>query len=505
MKRLVKISSSIIALAIFPVLSACARENKSFDDVKLTADEPVIYTFKDVTVHDPSVIRVDDTYYIFGSHLAGAKSTDLMNWEMIGNGVNKTNPIIPDAMTEMSEAFTWAKTDTFWAPDVVQLEDGRFYMYYCNCEGRSPLSALGVAVSDHVEGPYRDLGIILKSGMSGESENPGEPYDARVHPNAIDPHVFFDNEGRLWMLYGSYSGGIYALELDTQTGFPLERGYGTKILGMNHLRIEGPYVIYNPDTEYYYMFLSYGGLAVNDGYNIRVCRSKNPDGPYYDAKGIDMIECQGLPGSFFNDQDAEKYGTKLMGNYKWQWREGELGESRLALKSPGHNSAIYQEETGKYFIIFHTRFEKSGEYHSVRTHQFFFNDDGWPVIVPYRYVGEIIGEYKKSDVVGIYKYINHGTEITNEIMYSKEIILQPNGKVTGPIVGNPDNTAAEVGSWKLTGKNKLELTMYGNTYKGVFCIAYDEFGRKYVMTFTAMSDEGVSIWGSGLQAVDKDW
>ncbi len=28
-----------------------------------------------VSVHDPSVVKVDDTYYIFGSHLAAAKST----------------------------------------------------------------------------------------------------------------------------------------------------------------------------------------------------------------------------------------------------------------------------------------------------------------------------------------------------------------------------------------------------------------------------------------------
>ena len=43
--------------------------------------------FKEVSVHDPSVIRTEDgTFYIYGSHMAAAKSTDLMQWEMFFGG-----------------------------------------------------------------------------------------------------------------------------------------------------------------------------------------------------------------------------------------------------------------------------------------------------------------------------------------------------------------------------------------------------------------------------------
>ncbi len=272
------------------------------DDVKLKADNQVDYSFKDVSVHDPSVIEEDGSYYIFGSHLAGAKSLDFMNWDIIGSGVTKSNPIIPDARNEMKEAFDWAKTDTFWAPDVIQLEDGRFYMYYCTCEGSSPLASLGIAVSDHVEGPYKDLGIILKSGMGpGIPSEDGNTYDATVQPNVVDPCLYYDTKGRLWMSYGSYSGGIFILEMNPETGFPLESGYGKKILGGNHVRIEGSFVIYSPETKYYYMFLSFGGLASDGGYNIRVIRSKSPDGPFYDANGNDMIKCKGAEGTLPRD------------------------------------------------------------------------------------------------------------------------------------------------------------------------------------------------------------
>ena len=184
--------------------------------------------------------------------MTAAKSTDLIRWEMFSRNADTGCKLVENVQEEMSEALRYAKTTTFWAPDVQQLADGRYYLYYCTCEGSSPLSALGLAVSSRPEGPYKNLGIFLKSGGPG--------YDATTLPNAIDPCVFFDREGLLWMVYGSYSGGIYILRMDPETGFPLEgQGYGKKLLGKNHARIEGPYILYSPDTEYYYLFLSFGG------------------------------------------------------------------------------------------------------------------------------------------------------------------------------------------------------------------------------------------------------
>ena len=187
---------------------------------------------------------------------------------------------------------------------------------------------------------------MLKSGMSAsEKDEDGNLYQATTDPNVVDPVVFYDKEGKLWMIYGSYSGGIFVKEMDAESGMPLESGYGEKLLGGNHLRIEAPYVIYNEETGYYYMFLSFGGLDSDGGYNIRVCRSENPNGPYVDSMGQDMKDCKGPAGSAFSDATAEQYGTKLMGGYKFTWKEGEEGEDRKGYLSPGHNSCLYQEET----------------------------------------------------------------------------------------------------------------------------------------------------------------
>ena len=44
-----------------------------------------------VSVHDPSVIKDGNTYYIFGSHIEAAKTNDLQNWTRFLNGYVRTN------------------------------------------------------------------------------------------------------------------------------------------------------------------------------------------------------------------------------------------------------------------------------------------------------------------------------------------------------------------------------------------------------------------------------
>lgn len=436
--------------------------------------------FKSVSVHDPSIIKADDGYYyIYGSHMAAARSIDLVSWESISrDATNSGCTLFENVQTELKEALSWAKTKTFWAPDVQKLNDGRYYYYYCACEGSQPLSALGVAVSDNPEGPYEDLGIFLKSGAAG--------YNSNYYPNAVDPHTFFDKEGKLWMVYGSYSGGIFILEMDPQTGFPFEgQGYGKKLLGKNHSRIEAPYILYSPDTEYYYLFLSFGGLNANDGYNIRVCRSKNPDGPYEDALGQDMIKCGGKAGTFFNDPDYVGYGVKLMGGYKFELAETDTNRFVTAYRSPGHNSAYYDEETGRYFIVFHTRYANSGESHSIRVHQMYMNDQGWPVVSPVRYAGEDGTLKEGSAADGNYKLIFHERDINSKEHVSVFVSLNKDGTITG----------AKTGAWTLTDENSIQLTIGQKEYTARLATAWDQNAQSWVTVLTGLDQEGAALWG----------
>ena len=85
--------------------------------------------------------------------------------------------------------------------------------------------------------------------MWGLPSEDGTVYDATKHPNAVDPSVFADATGKLWMVYGSYSGGIFIMELNATTGLPLAgQGYGKHLMGGNHARIEGAYILYSPTS-----------------------------------------------------------------------------------------------------------------------------------------------------------------------------------------------------------------------------------------------------------------
>lgn len=66
----------------------------------------------------------------------------------------------------------------------------------------------------------------------------------------------------------------------------MDKGYGKKYLVGIHLRIEGSYVIAHRNLLLLYVSVVRWSDA-DGGYNIRVCRSKTPDGPYYDFDGRD--------------------------------------------------------------------------------------------------------------------------------------------------------------------------------------------------------------------------
>ncbi len=119
------------------------------------------------------------------------------------------------------------------------------------------------AVSDKPEGPFEPKDCVLKT-------------DESMPVNGIDANIIRDvKTGEMYMVYGSFWGGIHILKLNEQTGLAAEDGIGTCICcrpAWLSGAVEGPYIIYNEETEYYYLFVSYGSLKTD--YQIRVGRSK---------------------------------------------------------------------------------------------------------------------------------------------------------------------------------------------------------------------------------------
>ncbi|AXV66738.1 beta-xylosidase [Pseudoalteromonas lipolytica] len=474
--------------------------------VEYTESGSVMVT--NVSVHDPSVVKVDDTYYIFGSHLAAAKSTDLLNWEMISslsaNAAVNESPLFDYNYTgEIAEGIEW--TDGFtgnWAADVIKAPNGKFWFYYNHCAQDNPdtpdvvdevcwnRSYLGLAEADNIEGPYKNKGIFLRSGYRNEAEFTAYPLDngqttwnGAVDPNVIDPAAFYDANGKLWMVYGSYSGGIFVLAMDEETGMPeAGQGYGKKLVGGDFRAIEGAFAMYSPESEYYYLFFSVAGFDLNGGYNIRVARSKTPDGPYLDNTGNDIAAIGGL-----------EVGEKLMGGFEYTQ---ELGETAPAwgYQSPGHNSAYYDEATGRHLLVTHTRFPQTStefpnntEAHQVRVHEMFINSLGWPMASPQRYVPlEGDNMVVADELYGYYKFINHGTDVNTDAIRSMHIALNQDHSVTGD----------DPGIWYMIDDSNIKLELDSGTYFGVAKWQWDDATKAMAVTVSATSSEGATIWAS---------
>ena len=101
------------------------------------------------------------------------------------------------------------------------------------------------------------------------------------------------------MTYGSWSGGIFCLKLDEATGLRdktvsyeenihSDPYFGKKIAGGAYVSGEASYI--QKIGDYYWLFMSYGWLEAKGGYNVRVYRSKTPDGDYVDELGNFAVE-----------------------------------------------------------------------------------------------------------------------------------------------------------------------------------------------------------------------
>jgi len=484
---------------------------------------------KTACVHDPSIFKDNDgTYYVFGSFLAAAQSEDLFAWSNIDGKVQGSF-----TEEEIAKIKAWDGAYSsgnwngyLWAPDIIYNPNLGKYCMYLSANGDDWHSNIVLLVADSVTGPYTYVDSIVYGGFNGEDYQltdlekviPNEiaasnGLPARYitngvdnkkwgdeYPNCIDPCVFFDEEGTLWMSYGSWSGGIFMLKLDAQTGLRdytvqyetnahSDAYFGTKIAGGKYVSGEASYI--QRIGDYYWLFISYGGLEAKAGYNVRVFRSARPDGDYVDALG----------NTPFFDKYSQNFnqsvGVRLFGGYKWRtMKVGQVAQ--------GHNSAFVDDD-GRAYMVFHTRTTDGTEGHFVKVHQLFLNREGWLVAAPYRTHGEALpeGGLSMEEIVGEYEVILHELDLDYANLNTNGpgfIQLNEDGSITSRKSGEK----VERGTWtQESGTPYLKLLLDGVTYSGV-ALKMDVEGSSIETTvFTALGEENqLTVWGS--KRIDVD-
>ncbi len=473
---------------------------------------------KTVTVHDPAIFRdFDGTYYVFGTHITAASSKDLFDWKQedaMFRGSLSKDTIAQirqwDIDKSSGEWFGY-----LWAPDIIYNPVMEKYCIYLSANGDDWKSNIVLLTSDAVTGPYEYAGSVVYGGFDQDTwtqtdapqvlgtdalperyltNGVGNRKWGDRFPNCIDACVFFDDDGNLRMSYGSWSGGIFLLELDEETGLRdytvsyetnkhSDAYFGSLIAGGSYASGEASYI--QKIGDYYWLFISYGGLEARGGYNIRVFRSKDPKGPYIDALG------NGAYYDTWSQNFNQSVGVRLFGAYKWRsMTNGQVAQ--------GHNSAFVDED-GKAYIVFHTRTTNGSEGHYVKVHQLFVNKEGWLVAAPYLTDGETLKEdgYPVSEVAGDYEVILHRLNVDYEnlgVNHTEEITLREDGTVTG----------AYEGSWSLeSGTPYITLEIGGETYSGVALKMEIEGSSVETMVFTALGQGNqLTLWGS--RSVDEE-
>jgi arabinan endo-1,5-alpha-L-arabinosidase len=431
-----------------------------------------VYQWGPYNVHDPSIIKVGDTYYCyntdvsFGSEIRPGiqirRSKDLIDWEFVG--------WVFDGLPAKGSQFIKSKADdpfnALWAPFVMQV-GSEYRLYYSLSSSTPRLSVIGLATSDSPLGPWTEKDLVVTSVD-----------DNSIQTNAIDPTVVIDKTGQHWLYYGSAWDGIYYLKLNATTGLAdssgdkgkriAQRGFtGNSING----NIEGPEVIYNADLDKYYMFIAYDWLQTK--YNVRVGRSDNPDGPFYDFNGLDInTEVDNTP--------------MILAPYQFKGHSGWQGVSH-----PG----VFKDDNDQYYMAHQGRPGENSYFMVLHIRKMHWTEDGWPIVSPERYAGVAQDEITTADLAGNYEQIILGyqvvpgyaeTQTLPNFQYAVDLQLAADGSLNG----DANNQWSFEAPW---------LTMsFSNGFSDKL---YVERGRDWenkvasTIVLSGLNNAGTAIWG----------
>lgn len=477
MKKIVALFLTAVMIGV--LLSSCSSE-KATETIEITyPSEPPKTEWMDLAAtgftdrwgllnaHDPSIFKDDNGYYYVYSTDAEVsnaakmgiqirKSKDLINWEFVGWAMDGLPAGLPQEIREV------VTPTTLWAPDIVKVGD-QYRLYYSASAFGKNTSCISMAVSDHPEGPFVHQGIVIKTGI-------GDPV------NAIDPNIVTDETtGKMYMCYGSFWSGIYLLELDPETGMAKEDGFGVNLASRASSvsgAVEGPYIKYNKETGYYYLFVSYGSLSSD--YNIRVGRSKDITGPYLDYNGKAMTDTSGNP---------LEVGYKLTSGYAFPEEKGWM--------ALGHNSVL--EENGEWFLIHHARVGREQAWHYLQVRKLLWSEDGWPLASMEMYAGEKQQDIGAGSLVGSYERLKFVYSTFDTVTETKPLQLYDDYtcKVTEVEEGS---TKEYTGTWSWKDHKYLTLEFNGIKEEYQVLPSWDWENWKTTLVLTGKDDNGVCAW-----------
>lgn len=286
---------------------------------------------------DPSVWDGRDGWFysVATSLMTIRRSRNLTEWEDMNR-----SPLTDEARRVLTNI-----TCNVWAPSVVRI--GGSWMLYVSLQRDVSDCRIAVLSSDSPSGPFSYRGIVIESRKIGIL-------------NTIDPYVFED-EGRVWMTFGSCQDGVHLVELG-KDGLAVRPGAEpVHLAGLRHRAdvpmwgrpgtYEGSYVLRRGD--WWYLFVS-GGLFNDGSYYLTVGRSKDIAGDYRDQQGHSLRD--GLAKPIL----CSAPGDRFVG--------------------VGHNGDVFTSSDGRDWMFVHAHDETLADKSARPTllKQIHWSADGWP-------------------------------------------------------------------------------------------------------------------------------
>ena len=162
-------------------------------------------------VHDPSIIKHNDTYYCYNTDVAFGfdirpgiqirSSKDLVQWYTYGWVFDQ----LPKMGADFIRQNGTQPFNSLWAPHVIKYNN-EFRLYYSLSSSDPRRSVIGLATATNPEGPWTEKGLVVVSLNDNSRQT-----------NAIDPTIVTTPTGEQYFYYGSGWDGIYMLQLNPVT------------------------------------------------------------------------------------------------------------------------------------------------------------------------------------------------------------------------------------------------------------------------------------------------
>lgn len=536
------------------------------------ADNEYIGSEDACDISQPTVIFDEKSgyYYCFASNNVVIKSKDLVDWNdkttyFAAAKTDKTKTAMD--LTAFSSVKKWAKEHGYdmsgsfvsktnnaqpKAPDIIKI-GSTYFLYFSLCkEENSNESAIFCVKTTDLEysienNDWQDGGLVLSTcgyNKGSNKENKTKAFHDKA--NAVSPSVFTDKSGNLFMAYGAYygtdeiNGEIYLLELDKKSGL-LKNGsqYNSKgetvstlhgkkqynsgvliakpgsvpSLGKNQgSLISGADVVYNSDSGYYYLFMTYGVDEANC--NIRVARSKAVDGPYEDYNGESVAQ-------FSSSKRSNQYtkGLTVIGGYNFSMSSGGSVSYTDVGKASISNPCIIKAENGSWIMASQSRLyykceddivtgetiAKDNEISAyakpiLDIRQVFFNDEQWPLALSQRYTGESPKrKIKESNMYGNWDVlVFDGTTDSDNYMAVERTVSKPLTIEKGVAISKDDIEKGRKISklhFEKSDDYTYSILISGVKYKIYPTIAWDFELSEPTYIFTGIGEDGSTVWG----------